>query len=60
MRQDDAQRLFADGFVAHATDFTHDVVGTFAQAMKYVAAIWLANQEASVEAQPPAAETPPM
>jgi hypothetical protein len=47
MRSDDA-RIFRDGFFAHQTNFTHDSVGTFAEAMKYVASVYWANQIARI------------
>lgn len=43
MRRDNAEKLWADGYVAHLSIFTHDSVGTFAEAMKYAAAVSLAN-----------------
>ncbi|MFH0838959.1 MAG: ATP-binding protein [Candidatus Omnitrophota bacterium] len=46
MVKDDADAAWQSGFVTHAADFTHDAVGTFAEAMKYIAALWLANHEA--------------
>ena len=45
MRRDE-QALWNEGFVAHSADFTHDAVGTFAEAMKYVAAVALVNHGA--------------
>ena len=45
MRREE-QALWNEGFVAHSADFTHDAVGTFAEAMKYVAAVALANHGA--------------
>jgi len=56
MRQDE-QSLWSEGFVAHSADFTHDAVGTFAEAMKYVAAVALANH--SLVSAPPNLTTVP-
>ncbi len=49
MFQDDMTGLLEQGYVAHLANFTHDAVGTFAEAMKYVAAISLANHNLSDE-----------
>lgn len=43
MRLDVSRKLWEQGYVAHLSNFTHDAVGTFAEAMKYVAEVWLAN-----------------
>ena len=48
MRQDDAETLFEKGYVSSI--FTHDSIGTFAEAMKYVAEVILYNHTQSVEA----------
>ena len=41
MSQDDEGGLWQEGYVAHRGDFTHDSVGVFAEAMKYVALVSL-------------------
>lgn len=43
-----------EAYVAHGATLSHDAVGTFAEAMKYIAAIWLAHHE-----PPPAAPVEP-
>jgi len=43
LMRDDTGQIWQEGYVAHASDFTHDAEGTFAEAMKYVAAVSLAN-----------------
>ncbi len=35
--------LWTTGLPVHLSNFTHDRVGTFAESMKYMAAIWLTN-----------------
>jgi len=30
-------------YMSHSSDFTHESIGTFAEAMKYVAFVWLSN-----------------
>ncbi|MDD2751505.1 MAG: hypothetical protein PHN59_00005, partial [Candidatus Omnitrophica bacterium] len=47
VRENNAQGLWRGGYVAHLSNFTHDSVGTFAEAMKYVAAVSLAQRQAS-------------
>jgi len=54
MRQDNVVELLKKGYVAHLADFTHDTVGTFAEAMKYVAAISLASHVSELPIQSPA------
>jgi hypothetical protein len=50
MRREE-QTLWNEGFVAHSADFTHDAIGTFAEAMKYAAAVALANHGKSKKSQ---------
>ena len=38
-----SQNLWQQGFVAHLSSFSHDRIGTFADAMKYMASLWLAD-----------------
>ncbi|MDO8535618.1 MAG: SpoIIE family protein phosphatase [Candidatus Omnitrophota bacterium] len=38
-----AKKSWGEGYVAHLSNFTHDAIGTFAEAMKYSAYVWLAN-----------------
>ena len=44
IHEDDWQQVWKEGYVAHLSGFTHDSVGTFAEAMKYTAAVTLASQ----------------
>jgi|GEM_PF-6173751 len=37
----DADAFWGTGYIAHLSGFTHDSIGLFAEAMKYVAAVWL-------------------
>jgi len=43
----DTNSLLKEGYVAHMADFTHDAVGTFAEAMKYVSAVSLLGKASS-------------
>jgi hypothetical protein len=43
MAEDDAHALLQKGYVSHEQTFTHDAIGTFAEAMKQVAAVALAQ-----------------
>ena len=43
----DTNALLQEGYVAHMTNFTHDAVGTFAEAMKYVAVVSLLGNVSS-------------
>ncbi|MDD5108482.1 MAG: M48 family metalloprotease [Candidatus Omnitrophica bacterium] len=59
MRQDNAGRFWQEGYIAHLSDFTHDAVGTFAEAMKYAAAVSLNNGDGSVSLEMDSGETEP-
>lgn len=37
----DGNAFWNKGYIAHLSGFTHDSIGPFAEAMKYVAAVWL-------------------
>ncbi|MEA3368737.1 MAG: hypothetical protein U9Q24_00035 [Candidatus Ratteibacteria bacterium] len=50
IRRGETDKSFIHGFISHPADFTHDAVGPFAEAMKYGAAISLANYKAGIAA----------
>ena len=56
-REDDMKKLWQEGYVSHASNFTHDATeGFFSEAMRLVATVSLANhgsEVAAVSAVPP-------
>jgi hypothetical protein len=48
MRQDNQSQLWQKGYIADMSGFTHDAIGIFAEAMKYVAAVSLSNHDGQV------------